>query len=307
MKITTIFSLAPLAQLASTACVPRSNVKNVVSDAADYVETISIKVGDLLASAVPLDAFGGFDTITLQEVQDQPELLTTTTVTDGVSSPSSNNDDDPDTEPATKLVTLPDTSTSTNSTPLSATCTTPQTRIEWRNYTASDRQAFVDAIYCLMTKPSAGDVYAPSTSRYEDFVQTHQSLVGSVHGSGLFLFWHRYFLTAFETALRGECGFDRPMPWWDETLDTGKFAQAPLFTPEYFGSLPGPTNGAGTCVTDGRFANITAHIGPGMNYVERCVSRAVNETRTAQSSAFYMSYCAQFDDYATFARCAESG
>jgi tyrosinase len=34
----------------------------------------------------------------------------------------------------------------------------------------------------------------------------------SVHGSGLFITWHRYFVWAYETALRDECGFDGAQP-----------------------------------------------------------------------------------------------
>lgn len=49
-----------------------------------------------------------------------------------------------------------------------------------------------------------------------------------------------------------------------------------LFTNDYFGSLPGTTSGTGTCITNGQFANMTCHIGPGSSNVPHCLSRAVN-------------------------------
>lgn len=322
MKITSIYSLAPLAHVASAACVGRSEETSKSFN----IERISVKVGNRLASAVTLDSFGSFDTLALEEVKEQPEILKSVATEDGdvplahklaVAASDSDNSTaitnsntttvlpPTNSNTTTVLPSLNNTTETTTSTTTVGVCTNPQVRPEWRSLPAASQLAFVDAIYCLTTLPP--QLPAPSTSRYEDFVATHQALVQTVHGSGVFLFWHRYFLTAFESALRNECGFTDPLPWWDETLDNGAFAQAPLFTPELFGSLPGPTAGRGTCVTDGRFANVTAHVGPGLANVARCISRAVNETMTEQASAFYVEYCAAFGDYGTFARCAESG
>ncbi|KAF3760963.1 Di-copper centre-containing protein [Cryphonectria parasitica EP155] len=244
-------------------------------------------------SDIPLDDFGAFNTLTLQQVVDDPTLLDTASTINGTSS----ND----------LGNIKTASLAVEESPQASSCTSPQTRIEWRDYSSSDRQAFVDGISCLTQLPSAGSAYAPSTSRYEDLVRTHQKLTTQVHGNGIFLLWHRYFVHLFEQALRSECGFDRAMPWWDETLDSGAFHLSTLFTSQYFGNLSGPTNGAGTCVTDGVFAHLTCHIGPGTNNVQHCLSRALNETDTAQSSTAYVDYCAGFDYFGTFSSCAEMG
>jgi tyrosinase len=82
-------------------------------------------------------------------------------------------------------------------------------------------------------------------------VRVHQINVGTVHGSGKFLPWHRYYVWTFEQILRDECGFDRAFPWWDEELDAGNFKSSSIFTSNFFGSLPAATNGMGTCITDG--------------------------------------------------------
>ncbi len=63
----------------------------------------------------------------------------------------------------------------------------------------------------------------------------------NIHGNPKFLIWHRYFLWTFEMALRDQCNFWDPLPWWDETLDAGNFHNSDMFTNNaYFGSLPGP-------------------------------------------------------------------
>ncbi|KAK8097967.1 uncharacterized protein PG998_013453 [Apiospora kogelbergensis] len=126
----------------------------------------------------------------------------------------------------------------------------PNMRFEWRDYSNSDRHALVDGIKCLMNKPPSGK-FQPSTNRYEDLVRIHQQYAPNIHNNNKFLIWHRYFLWTFEQMLREECGFDRAFVFWDETKDAGHFAEFDMFSPQFFGSLPGPTDGAGTCIRDG--------------------------------------------------------
>lgn len=131
-----------------------------------------------------------------------------------------------------------------------ATCSDPNVRFEWRSYSDTDRTAFVDAFKCLMDAPASGN-YPPAANRYEDLVRVHQAMTSTIHGNGLFLFWHRYYVWVLEQVMREECGFDRAFPWWDETLDAGAFAASSVFTANYFGTLPTATDGQGTCITDG--------------------------------------------------------
>lgn len=162
-----------------------------------------------IPSSMPLEAFPKFKTRPLEDIITDPTSVNTTTVSDESSSSSLGE---------TKIAE-PEVEDSS----VTASCTSPQTRIEWSSYSASNRQAYVDAIACLANLPSAGSAYSPSTSRYEDFVRTHQKMTPTVHGNGIFIFWHRYFVYTFEQALRTQCNFgNRPMPWWDETKDSGK-------------------------------------------------------------------------------------
>jgi tyrosinase len=127
-----------------------------------------------------------------------------------------------------------------------ATCSNPRVRQEWDSYSDSDRQAFVSAVRCLMGKPASGQ-FSQAKSRYEDLVALHQTLTPNVHGNSKFLLWHRYYLFTFEDVLRSECGFDRALPWWDETRYSGRFAQSSIFSDQWFGGI----NAGGNCITNG--------------------------------------------------------
>jgi tyrosinase len=182
----------------------------------------------------------------------------------------------------------------------------PNVRFEWRDFSNSDRNALTDGIKCLLNKPASGN-FPPARNRYEDFVRVHQQYSPNIHNNAKFLLWHRYFLWTFEQVLREECGFNRAFTWWDETKDAGQFAKSTIFTPEFFGSLPGPTNGAGTCIRDGAFKDITLHIGPGSGQSDHCLSRAVDETATAQCSKDFENYCMSRSSYPDFESCWEFG
>ncbi|KAI0007165.1 Di-copper centre-containing protein [Xylariaceae sp. FL0662B] len=183
----------------------------------------------------------------------------------------------------------------------------PNIRYEWRNYSQSDRSAFVNAIKCLMDKPSVGG-FPGSQNRYEDIVSVHQQLTPSIHESAVFLIWHRYYVHMFEALLREECGFDRAMPWWDETMDAGKFAASDLFTDAYFGPLPAKTSdGQGTCIETGTFGNITLHVGPGSGFQDHCLSRAVDEGLTGTVDSNFVQNCNSRTSYDDMRGCQELG
>ncbi|KAI1432552.1 hypothetical protein GGR50DRAFT_583973 [Xylaria sp. CBS 124048] len=190
-------------------------------------------------------------------------------------------------------------------------CANPNIRFEWDDYTESDRQAFIGAIQCLMNKPPSGRVN-DSANRYEDFVRLHQSYAPNIHSKSTtqqthkFLLWHRYFLWSWEQTLRDECGFDRAMPWWDEKKWAGKFDESSLYTPDYFGSMTGPTNGLGTCIKDGGFAGLQSNLGPGFTVNNpHCVQRAVNEQLTAQTGDDAYNTCMARTSYPDFHSCCE--
>jgi tyrosinase len=78
----------------------------------------------------------------------------------------------------------------------------------------TERKDYIRAVQCLQTLPSKSDpAWAPAAkSRYDDFVAVHVNQTMFIHGNGLFLTWHRYFVWAYEQALRDECGYNGFQP-----------------------------------------------------------------------------------------------
>ncbi|KAL2256431.1 hypothetical protein VTK26DRAFT_1693 [Humicola hyalothermophila] len=90
----------------------------------------------------------------------------------------------------------------------SATCTQDklQVRREWGDLSAAERREYIDAMLCIMEKPSKLDPtqFPGAKSRYDDFVVVHMNQTMNIHGTGSFLSWHRYYTWSFERVLREE-------------------------------------------------------------------------------------------------------
>ncbi|KAJ4321954.1 hypothetical protein N0V94_002666 [Neodidymelliopsis sp. IMI 364377] len=182
------------------------------------------------------------------------------------------------------------------------TCSSPRVRTEWDSYSNSDRQAYIDSIKCLMTKPPSGQ-FSVSQNRYDDLVGLHQRLTPNVHGNAKFLLWHRYFVWTFEQLLRDECGFNRQLPWFDETRYAGRFADSSIFSSQWFGSI----NIGGQCVTDGQFANLAINYGPGTSNTPHCLARNNDDSETINTGNAIVDACNSRTTYADMASCAEGG
>lgn len=78
----------------------------------------------------------------------------------------------------------------------------------------SEKKAYTSAVNCLLTRPSKlrGDFAPGARNRYDDFVAAHINQTLSIHATGNFLTWHRYYVWAYENALREECGYDGYQP-----------------------------------------------------------------------------------------------
>jgi len=174
-----------------------------------------------------------------------------------------------------------------------------QVRREWGDLTKPERRAWIDATLCLMERPSQLDpaVYPGALNRYDDFVVVHMNQTLSIHGTGNFLVWHRYYVWAFEKALQDECGYKGTQPYWDYGRWEADIYNSPLFDGSDTslggngeasnqeadaGSLNGGFGGGqggvgggfgfgggafgggtgGGCVTTGPFKNMTISLGP---------------------------------------------
>lgn len=98
----------------------------------------------------------------------------------------------------------------------STTCDidTAAKRQEWGDLTVIERREYINAVLCLASKPSitSPSLVPGARSRYDDFVATHMNQTLSIHATGNFLTWHRYFVWAYEQALRNECGYSGYQP-----------------------------------------------------------------------------------------------
>jgi len=110
----------------------------------------------------------------------------------------------------------------------------------------------------------------------------------------------------YESILRGECGYDRPMPWWDEAKDAWDLSQAPVFGDDWFGPIPRKGDqGQETCLWSG--FPIQTHIGPGGGFTDRCLSRALDTGLTSQCTNDFSNYCNSYGNYDEMEACAEGG
>lgn len=74
--------------------------------------------------------------------------------------------------------------------------------------------AYNTAVLCLLKLPSklSPTLFPGAHSRYDDFVVVHMNQTLSIHGTGNFLSWHRFFVWNWENALRDECGYTGTVP-----------------------------------------------------------------------------------------------
>lgn len=86
-----------------------------------------------------------------------------------------------------------------------------------------------------------------------------------VHFNAKFLPWHRYFTSIYESALRNDCTYTGPFPYWDWVQDNAAPSKSPIWSPT--SGFGGNGNGTGfqsparpgpliRCVTDGPFKNL---------------------------------------------------
>ncbi|ORY12393.1 hypothetical protein BCR34DRAFT_299575 [Clohesyomyces aquaticus] len=189
-------------------------------------------------------------------------------------------------------------------------------RKEYGDLSKDERKEYIRAVKCILSKPSklpAGK-YPGAKSRYDDFVVVHMNMTPSVHSTANFMHWHRYYIWAYETALKTECDYKGYQPYWN----WAKYPDLPS-SPIYNGdewSMGGngdpvthkgmnmgrvvPPGPGGGCVTTGPFANTTIHLGPLMSTMDpalkiksnprsdgygdnpRCLRRDVNTFFTKQ-------------------------
>lgn len=136
------------------------------------------------------------------------------------------------------------------------------------------RLAYIAAVKCLIGSPSQHDPkkYPGAKSRFDDFIIVHMEQTLSIHETGKFLTWHRYFSSAYEHALRTECNYNDTQPYWH----WGRWAKSPQTSPLFDGSptsiggqgerVPhnssiGVVGDGGGCIASGPFKGLMINLG----------------------------------------------
>jgi tyrosinase len=190
-------------------------------------------------------------------------------------------------------------------------------RREWGSLSKPERKAYTDAVLCLQKKTAKtpASLIPGAKSRFDDWVGTHINQTMTIHYTGTFLGWHRYFTWQYEQALRNECGYKGYQPYWDwSKTATSGLAKSPIFDGsetsmsgdgEY---IPGrgnvviggnglpeilvPAGSGGGCVKTGPFKDMKVNLGPvalqltdgttvsngdGLSYNPRCLKRDLTD------------------------------
>ena len=103
--------------------------------------------------------------------------------------------------------------------------------IDRGSMTAQQRKDYVKAVKCIYNKParsSTNDVPG-ARNRLDDFVAAHIQQSNKIHFNGYLYSWHRHFVHLYDQALRTECGYKGPTPFWDWTLSSNDPRTSPLF------------------------------------------------------------------------------
>ncbi|KFA68508.1 hypothetical protein S40285_05385 [Stachybotrys chlorohalonatus IBT 40285] len=157
-----------------------------------------------------------------------------------------------------------------------------EVRRDWASFSKCERKAYLDSVLCLQRLPGKSDRnWAPGVrTRYDDFVAIHIHLTQSIHSTGNFLTWHRYFVWAYEQALKNECGYKGAQPYWNWFANTDNVYASPLYDGsdtsfggdgEFFahngslaatGAVHFPSGRGGGCIQSGPFKDYVVNLGP---------------------------------------------
>ncbi|KAM0354217.1 hypothetical protein ACHAPU_001255 [Fusarium lateritium] len=171
-----------------------------------------------------------------------------------------------------------------------STCNWSNVRVrrEWGSLSKKDKTAYIDAVKCLQSKPSKTPTSFSNgaKTRFDDWVAIHLNQTQSIHYTGNFLSWHRYFTWVYEEALRNECGYKGTQPYWDWARSAvSGLSKSPVFDGsatslggdgEYIPNRPDiilgassglppvylPTGSGGGCVKSGPFKDMKVNLGP---------------------------------------------
>ncbi|KAL0933454.1 monooxygenase [Colletotrichum truncatum] len=183
-----------------------------------------------------------------------------------------------------------------------AGCENPVKRLEWREMSAESQQSYINAVWCLKTKPSKLGL---NSTWYDDFAYVHHKYNLIIHNVAAFLPWHRYFTQVYENALH-ECGYNGAATYWDWTKDVQKLAQSPIMSSTLGIGGDGSDSRTETlrsgqtirCVDDGPFSQLRpTYLGVNPSeytYEEHCLFRSLIDGDTPDAKVAATAYNSTF-------------
>ncbi|KAM0333771.1 hypothetical protein ACHAPQ_005285 [Fusarium lateritium] len=200
------------------------------------------------------------------------------------------------------------------------TCNWSNVRVrrEWGTLSKKERKDYISAVKCLQSLPpkTPESFSNGAKTRFDDYVAVHLNQTQTIHYTGNFLSWHRYFTWVYEEALRNECGYKGTQPYWDwslsaisglkkspvfdgsETSLTGDGETIPDRPDIVLGASSGlppvylPTGNGGGCAKSGPFKDMSVNLGPAaldlpggivearpnpLDYNPRCLKRDLSD------------------------------
>ncbi|KAF8857631.1 Di-copper centre-containing protein [Acephala macrosclerotiorum] len=112
-----------------------------------------------------------------------------------------------------------------------AACSSIEIRKEWRSFTTDEQAAWIDAVKCMAQLPHNDSLVATvgefaaianitsDSSYYDDYAYVHSDLNPTIHFTGLFFPFHRYYVWSYTQALKNDCGYTGVAPYWNWTID----------------------------------------------------------------------------------------
>ncbi|KAK1752742.1 hypothetical protein QBC47DRAFT_349568 [Echria macrotheca] len=183
-------------------------------------------------------------------------------------------------------------------------CTSPRVRRSWFVFSDAEKKAYLDAEVCLMSTPTTLKIRGART-KFDDFQAAHALKMEIAHFVGQFLPFHRLFVWAHEQALQNECGYTGAQPFWDETLDVGKFSKSIVLDPVL--GFGGDGTGPGGCIQTGPFANYVNPIGPGYPINDHCIDRQIADGASVLAAQALLDSCHNTTSFLAFWPCIEGG
>ncbi|KFY26085.1 hypothetical protein V491_01474 [Pseudogymnoascus sp. VKM F-3775] len=178
---------------------------------------------------------------------------------------------------------------------VSATCSNPLQRKEWRTLPATEKQAYIEAVKCLQTKPGlSGDLYPGVRSRFDDFLGILPTVRDSYYNARRTFNTKADGIVSLSQLMKqiyaANAGTLEPNHWTLDSRTEAAFLASPVFDPAtgfggngpYINStddatvrlhIPGKTGGG--CISNGPFKNMSVNMGPGLNneYNPHCLTR----------------------------------